>query len=101
MKVDKLKAYLGFAIKSGNVIFGVDKLFESKKTPVLTLVCHTQNEKVYGKIEKFCNLNKINLIKLSNLTLSDLVGRDNCKVISILDINLAQAIENELLMGNE
>ena len=31
MRSNKIKSYLGFSVKSGNVIFGSDKLFESKK----------------------------------------------------------------------
>ena len=33
MKESKLASYIGFAIKSGKVIFGYDNLFKSKKLP--------------------------------------------------------------------
>lgn len=96
----KIESYLGFAIRSGNVIFGYDKLFDCKKTPKLVLVCSTQNEKVSNKVLNFCTDNNIECIKLDNLILSDLIKRENCKVIGVLDENLANAIRFELKMDN-
>ena len=101
MRVDKVKTYLGFAIKSGKVIFGVDKLFQSTKKPHVVLICSTQNEKVTNKVIKYCENNQFPYIKLSDLVLGDIVGRDNCKVIGILDLNLAIAIRNEFQMESE
>lgn len=101
MRIDKVKAYLGFAIKSGKVIFGVDKLLESKKYPQLVLICSTQNEKVTNKVIRYSLTKNIACIKLDNIILGDIIGRDNCKVIGILDLNLADAIKNEFQMESE
>ena len=98
MKVDKVKTYLGFAIRSGKVIFGVDKLFDSKKKVQLILICSTQNEKVTNKVVRYAKNENIPYIKLKDLVLGEMVSRDNCKVIGILDINLAQAVKNEFQM---
>ncbi|MBE5757388.1 MAG: hypothetical protein E7345_00445 [Clostridiales bacterium] len=95
----KLESYIGFAIKSGSAIFGSDKLFEGKKLPKIVLICSSQNEKVSSKVQKFCESNKIECVKLDVL-LSDLVKRENCKVIGIIDENLSKAIRNELKSGN-
>lgn len=101
MRIDKLKSYLGFAIRSGKVIFGVDKLIESKKKPLLVIICSTQNDKVTSKVIRFCSSNNITYFKLKDLILGDIIGRDNCKVIGVLDTNLANAIKNEFQMENE
>ena len=98
MKVDKVKSYLGFAIRSGKVIFGVDKLFDSKKKAQLILICSTQNEKVTNKVVRYAKNENIPYIKLKDLVVGEIVSRDNCKVIGILDINLAQAVKNEFQM---
>ena len=95
----KLKAYLGFAIKGGKVIFGYDNLLLSKKMPELVLICKSQNEKVTNKVINFCTKNNIECIKL-NIVLSDIVGR-NCKVLGVTDKNLSQATTNVLKMGNQ
>lgn len=101
MNIEKIKAYLGFAIKSGEILFGYDKLVISKKIPIVVVVCSTQNEKVTAKIHRYCVNNDIKYFKLKDLILSELIGRDNCKVVGILNRNLASAIENELKNGNK
>ena len=101
MKIDKVKTYLGFAIRSGKIIFGVDKLLVSNKKPHLILICSTQNDKVANKVIRYANSNNVTCIKLKDLVLGDIIGRDNCKVIGILDLNLAIAIKNEFQMESE
>lgn len=101
MRIDKVKSYLGFSIKSGKVIFGSDKLFVAKKLPSLVLICSTQNEKVASKVIRFCKNNNIKVIQMTDIVLADLIARDNCKVIGILDNSLAKAIINEFQMENE
>ena len=101
MEVKKIKSYLAFSIRSGKIIFGVDKLFVSKKIPHVVVICSTQNDKVTAKVIRFCENNNIKVIKLKDFVLGELIGRDNCKVVGLLDYNLATEIMNEFQMGNE
>lgn len=96
MKENKLSTYIGFAIKSGKVIFGYDNLFKAKKKPVLVVICPTLSEKMKEKVNLFCCDQKIASLTLENLILSDIIKRDNCKVIGICDENLANAIANNI-----
>lgn len=89
---------MGFAIRSGKVIFGYDNLFVSRKMPLLTLISSSQNEKMTDKVYAFCLDKKIKCIKLP-FPLEDMLNR-NTKVISILDKSLADAIYNELKVEN-
>lgn len=98
MEENKIKSYLGFAIRSGKVIFGYDNLFVSRKTPLLTLISSSQNEKMTDKVSAFCLDKKIKCLRLP-FVLEDMLGR-NTKVISILDKSLADAIYNELKVEN-
>ncbi len=100
MKIEKIKTYLGFAIKSGEIVFGYDKLIVCKKQPGIVIVCSTQNEKVTEKVHRYCINNGVEYIKLQNMILGDLIGRENCKVVGVLNRNLATAIKNELKSGN-
>lgn len=97
MRIEQIKAYLGFAIRSGKVIFGSDKLFITTKMPSIVLISSDQNDKVTNKVIRFCQINDIKLFKL-DMELSSIIGRDNCKVISVLDESLASAIAKELEM---
>ena len=98
---NKISTYLGFAIKSGSVVFGFDNLIKCRKLPKLVLVCSTQNEKVSNKVANFCKINKIDIIKLQNLVLGNLIKRDNTKILGILDENLCRVLKIELEMGND
>ena len=100
MNQNKLKSYFGFAIKSGKVIFGYDNLFKSKKAPFLVVISPDLAEKMVNKVKIFCDEHKINLLTLENLNLSDIINRDNCKVLGICDENLSFAIENEIVLLN-
>lgn len=95
LEINKVKAYLGFAVKSKKLIFGYDKLMEANTPPRFVMICSTQNEKVSNKVIKFCDDNKILVYKFKTYVLGELLHR-NCKVIGIMDKNLAKAIISEL-----
>ena len=48
------------------------------------------------KINSFADKNNIKIINLKNITCEELVGRENSKIVSVIDENLASAIVNEL-----
>ena len=98
LNISKIKTYLGFAIKSGKIIFGYDNLLIAKNNPYLVLSCSTLNEKMNTKVNTFCNNRKIKCVNLLEVKLSDLIQRDNCKVVGIKDENLSNAILNEFKM---
>ena len=100
MNNNKVKSYLGFAIKAGAVVFGSDNLFVSKKLINLVLICSTQNEKVTNKVIRYCQDNNIKYIKLVDIILGDICTRPNCKVLGIIDKSLSNAIMNEFQMEN-
>ena len=99
MEINKIKSYIGFAIKSGNVVFGYDNLLANKKCVQVVIICSLLNEKMTNKVANYCNENNVRFLKLKDISLYDLVSR-NCKVIGISDVNLASAILKELKMEN-
>lgn len=101
MNENKLISYIGFAIKSGKIIFGYDNLFQSKKLPQIIIFCKTLSEKMKNKLELFAKSKKIKLLTLENFILSDIIKRDNCKVIGICDENLSHVICGEIEKLNE
>lgn len=93
---NNLKAYIGFAIKGGKVVFGYDNLIVSKKKVELVLISSEQNEKVTNKVIKFCEEKRIQCVKL-DFALEEVLNR-NCKVLGVIDSNLSHAILKELKM---
>lgn len=96
MNINKIKTYLGFAIKSKKILFGYDNITTYKKNQTLILVSSSVNNKISLKINDFAMKKNIKIINLVNLTTEELIGRDNCKLLSVLDENLAQAIIKEI-----
>lgn len=92
MSQDKLKSYLGFSIKSGEVVFGFDTLLETKKKVKCVIYCNTVNPKIENKLISLCEYKNWALLKTQTQTLSTLVSRDNCKVMGLINKNLIKAI---------
>ena len=78
----KLKSYLGFSIKSNKIIFGIDNLESTKKNVRLVICCNTLAD---NSFKKLCNL----------CYRRELIQRENCRILGILDSNLANAIEKQ------
>lgn len=96
MNTNKIKTYIGFAIKSRKIIFGYDNIITYKKNQHLILVSSTVNDKVKNKITLFAEKNNIKVVNLLEITVEELTDRDNSKIISIIDESLSSAIINQL-----
>ena len=88
---NKLETLIGFAIKSGHVVFGYDNLCETRKKIKVVLISNDVNEKNKQKILNLC-CKKRWVLCLTNDLISELTHRDNCKVVGITDENMANAI---------
>lgn len=86
--INKLKSYMGFCIKSNSILFGSDNIIKTKKKLDMVLFCSTASEKHIYPIK-----NKgVKCVKLKNVLLSELVGRENVKVVGIKNFGLSKAI---------
>ncbi|MBO7218566.1 MAG: ribosomal L7Ae/L30e/S12e/Gadd45 family protein [Clostridia bacterium] len=84
---------MGFSIKSGKVVFGLDKLQEYFKPVKLVIVCSTVAENTYKKLKALCEYNKWKMVQLNEgIILGSVIGRDNCKVLAMTDKNLSKAV---------
>lgn len=96
MNIEKIKPYVGFAIKSNAVCYGIDNL---KKNVKFVLFSETISENTIAKIKKFCEELNILCIQL-NLEQSKILP-SGVKVLGIKNINLAKAIMGELKMEED
>ena len=79
---------MGFCIKSNSILFGSDNIIKTKKKLDMVLFCSTASEKHIYPIK-----NKgVKCVKLKNVLLSELVGRENVKVVGIKNFGLSKAI---------
>ena len=93
LEADKLKSYLGFSIKSGKAIFGLDSLCEYTKVVRLVIVCSTVSDNSLKKVSELCEYKKWKMVQLNDdLVLGTLISRENCKIIGLTDKNLSSAV---------
>ena len=95
LEINKAKSYVGFAIKSRSIKFGVDDIIKLK-TAGLVIVSGALQESSMKKIISFCDKNQVDLVKLGIDDFENLLDNKNVKAIAILDTNLAFAIKKNL-----
>lgn len=88
----KISSYLGFAIKSNSIIYGLDNLKVYNKKLYLILLCHTANDSTIQFAISKSKLLPSCCVGITNDTLNDLLNADNCKIIGIKNKSLATAI---------
>ncbi len=92
----KIKSYVGFAIKSGNVVYGADVVVRSKKKAYIVLLTDTINRTARSRINSFVERSGVKLAVIKDSDMEDYVNKTNCKCIAVTDKNLAEAIINSL-----
>ena len=95
INTDKVKTYIGFAIKSRKIKFGVDDIVKSKNAGII-IVSELLADSGMRKIERFANRNLVELIKLTEIEFLELVQNVSIKALAVLDENLAEAIKKNL-----
>jgi len=88
----KIKSYVGFAIKSGNIIIGGDSVVRRIDKCIVVLIDKSINATTYKNVHKLCDNKKIFLRDVDNGILEDITHITNCRCIAITDNNLANAI---------
>lgn len=95
LEVNKIKTYIGFAIKSRSIILGVDDIAKSKKTHII-LYSVTLGDSSKDKLIKFANNNKVEHYEFETQVFDELFENKNIKAIAITDKNLALAIKKNV-----
>lgn len=92
-KPNKIRTYVGFAIRAGKAVFGVDQIKESRKRIRLILADLTLSPNGIAKLERIAEARGANLIRIDGLP--ELCARPACKALGIAEESLAKAIEEE------
>ena len=91
----KVKTYIGFAIKSRKIKYGVDDIVKLK-TADLILVSENLAESGLKKVTTFSLSKSIKLIVLKENVFNEIIENITIKAAAILDSNLADAIKKNL-----
>ena len=95
LKTNKAKTYLGFAIKSRSIVYGVDDICKTRKAELI-IISSALSETSAKKIVSYSEKNNIILLKMGLENFQELIDNINVKAIAILDKNLADAIKMNL-----
>ena len=90
MVQDKVVTLVGFAIRAGKIIFGMDSILRNHKKKGLIIVCKSLSEGSRERLVKQVGNTKVVLSRVTPV--SELTHREGCKVIAITDKQMAQAI---------
>ena len=89
---NKIKTYIGFSVRSGQIIYGADTLIETRKHVKLIVLCSSLASSSKDKVIEYAKSKNIPVLTLEDLLLEDVVFKKNCKVVGLLNKNLAQAV---------
>ena len=93
---NKLMTYIGFSVKSRNILYGYENILATRKKMYLILVDESIGESS-GKKVASCAANKLIPIHyLKKDLLSQLCGGRNVKCVALTDVGLASGAINEL-----
>ncbi len=90
----KIKTYLGFSVKSNQIVYGIDNLISTRKKVHLIIACKTLTDNGLNQLLKFASKEHIKVVSPNEETLSELLNKNNCKIIGLTNGNLSKAIEN-------
>ena len=84
-------SYIGFAVRSGKIIYGIDNIEASRKRKYALVLCITASGNLVKNAVRYAEINDIPLVTTMH-PLEDIVYKHNCKIIALLDRNLAKAV---------
>ena len=91
--MNKIKTYVGFAIKSNKVLIGQSTIKSNKNKQIYCiLVCSSASENLVDLAKRVAEKNNCQAIVVENLEM--LTHKEGLKIIAITDENLGNAIIN-------
>jgi hypothetical protein len=93
MNPSRVKTFLGFAIKANKALFGVDRIIISRRPPKIVLIDKLLSENSKKKLIIYLEKYEI---RNYTVDMQAIYPDKNCKVVGIMDKNLASAIESEV-----
>ncbi|MBQ8374371.1 MAG: hypothetical protein IJX98_02210 [Clostridia bacterium] len=88
----KLVSYLGFCVRSGKIVYGVDDIEQQRKGVYLLLMDRSMGESSQKTVKKAQEKFSCPLIALPQGALGELLHKPAVKAVAIKEKNLAAAI---------
>ena len=91
----KIVAYVGFAIKSKNIIFSTDDIIKSKRVKII-LLSESLSNSSKSKIENYAKQKNIEVKNFKAEVFNEIINNQNIKAAAITNESLADAINKSL-----
>lgn len=91
----KIVAYVGFAIKSKNIIFGTDDIIKSKRVKII-LLSESLSNSSKSKIENYAKQKNIEVKNFKAEVFNEIINNQKIKAAAITNESLADAINKSL-----
>lgn len=91
---NKIFSYVGFAKRALKLKAGTNAIKTVKKDVYLMIVCETASQNAIKESKKLSERFGCPLYKTCGFTVENLVNKENCKLVAILEPELAKAIIN-------
>lgn len=104
-KPEKIESLLGFAVKAGKVLYGIDAIENLRSRVYLILYGYDLGENTLNKLISVAQYRKVPLIRTGK-PMNELVFREGVKIVGISDRQMAKAMkkyvnENFILIAPE
>lgn len=94
---EKIISYIGFAIRARKVKLGVNAALTAKPHSIkLIVLCHTASENTVKDAIGIAKKHHAKIVLSKASKVEDIVCKNNCKLIAVLDVGLAKAITDNL-----
>lgn len=93
MEQNRIKTFVGFAIKARKIQYGVDNVTTAKKRAEIILYDPSLSVGSTDKLTAYAKKEKIDVFSVN---IEGILPNRNCKALGITDINLANAVKSEL-----
>lgn len=93
---DKIISYIGFAIRARKIKMGVNACNTIKGGVGLFVLCHTAQKNTVKEAISLAKKHGVKIVLSKTYLLEDVVHKENCKLVAILDRQLSKAILNNL-----
>ena len=92
MNEKKVFSYVNFAVRAGNVVYGIDNLKTTKHIVYCVLLCNTASPNMQKMVTNYCKQQNIPCYTVVDSTIDSYLHTKNCKLIGITNKDLSQQI---------
>ena len=97
--IEKVKTYVGFAVRSRKILYGADAVTAKIRTVKLVLCQKEINRTAFSRLQNACRENCVAMIITEKDEISQWTHKDRCLCIGITEANLASALINQYNIG--